>query len=83
MRWLPSSLFTGTLVGCLGGGRSSVHPARGSGPPPYLRWLPSSLYTGTRVSCLTGGRSSVQPARGSGHLAMARRCLGRGGSGRM
>jgi len=39
MRWLPSSLFTVTLGGCLGGDRSSVQPARGSGPPPYLRYL--------------------------------------------
>src|SRR4029450_10776396 len=36
----PSSLFTVTLGGCLGGDRSSVHPARGSGPPPYVGFLP-------------------------------------------
>src|SRR4029450_10619974 len=52
VRWLPSSLFTVTLGGCLGGDRSSVHPARGSGPPPCMRFLLR--------------RSSVQPARGSG-----------------
>src|SRR4029450_8948258 len=61
MRWLPSSLFTVALGGCLGGDRSSVHPARGSGPPPYLHCFP-------RRASVAGAprRSSVHPARGSG-----------------